>query len=692
MSKLHPLAVLASLALLLAACAPQVVTLPPASTQQLEPTDWLPAITQTTPLASPTSTLQPPAPVESLQPAPQVAAPRISTRLSGGSNHTCLVTDPGGVLCWGGNDFGQLGTDAGVDYEAFGKPVEVIGIPDSVATVSAGAYHTCVLTVGGAVDCWGQNQSGQLGNGTTTDGNKPIDVNGLAGGITQISAGYAHTCALTAEGGVKCWGLNESGTLGDGTTINRNTPVDVQGLPGNAVQVAAGWVYTCALMESGEVWCWGDGSNGRFGTGPETVYATPVEVGGQIQNVQLLAAGQNHLCALTEAGQVLCWGSLTSEAPYTSEDPMVIEGLSAGIVEMVAGGGHTCALNGAGGVQCWGDNYFSQLGDGTDLASWAPVNPVGLTSGVTAIGSGSGHACALLEHGLVQCWGDGSGGQLGDGNVSASSILAAGGTPSVPVTPLAGYDCSAVERLDTASAEAGTIVGQLMTNFQQDWPAEFLDIHEVFALDRLGKSAVVQVSLGEDGDLFVVQDSPRGYQMIERLTVTSQLRSRYSIPEYFVERLPDLPPELFYCLDVERYLGDVPDPELDLSQEYDCSLVESVAAGSSEGQALADYLLATRNSEAIRLVELEKIDSIQRQGLTFFVQASFLEDGRSEGPRLYVLEQSAGGYQAIAQYTGPMFTRSALVRDLYAQAPGLPAELLACADLAPLYARLTPVP
>jgi len=294
----------------------------------------------------------------------------------------------------------------------------VIGFPDSATVIAAGAYHTCALTQAGGVLCWGQNQFGQLGDGALTDSNRPVDVSGLSGGVAQISAGYAHTCAMTVEGVVKCWGQNQSGQLGDGTTSDRSTPVDVQGLPGRIIQVAAGWEYTCALTELGDVWCWGDGTNDRFGDGSSEIYTAPVEVGGKVQDVVRLTAGQYHLCALTASEDVLCWGGLTSEGPYSPEKPMSIEGLIGPVLDLVAGGGHTCALNGKGGVQCWGDNYFGQLGDGTDFGSWKPITPLGLSSGVMAIGSGGGHVCALLENGGVQCWGDNSGGQLGDGTIT----------------------------------------------------------------------------------------------------------------------------------------------------------------------------------------------------------------------------------------------------------------------------------
>jgi alpha-tubulin suppressor-like RCC1 family protein len=350
-------------------------------------------------------------------------------KLAAGAGHTCLVTLDETLKCWGHNGFGQLGNGAspliplenapvveGIELSDWGM-AEVNELQDDILAITAGAYHTCVLTKEGGVKCWGQNAYGQLGDGTVIDRDRPVDVQGLTTGVAAITAGAAHTCALMENGGVKCWGQN-NGLLGNGKTADSLTPVDVIDLSGNITQIHAGWVFTCALTIDGDLFCWGDGSYGRFGDGSSLIYAEPIKVDGLPDEVKTLAAGQYHLCASLKTNEVGCWGALSSEQEYTSLQPFVVSGLSSEIVKLVAGGGHTCGLTIDGGVKCWGDNYFGQLGDGTNLPSFIPVDVDGCTSGVVEIASGGGHVCALMADGKVKCWGDGSAGQLGDSRLA----------------------------------------------------------------------------------------------------------------------------------------------------------------------------------------------------------------------------------------------------------------------------------
>jgi alpha-tubulin suppressor-like RCC1 family protein len=296
------------------------------------------------------------------------------TAIAAGDGHTCALTDAGGVKCWGDNFWGQLGDGTTTERPT---PVEVSGLAGATA-IAAGWWHTCAVTGAGGVKCWGWNYWGQLGNGTTGDSSTPVDVGGLTSGVTAIAAGgdevspggglySGHTCALTGAGGVKCWGYNWDGELGDGTTSNRATPVRVSGLAG-ATAIAAGGEHTCAVTGAGGVKCWGANRWGRLGDGTTTDRPTPVNVRGLTSGVTAIAAGIYHTCALTGAGGVKCWGD-------RSPTPVDVSGLT-GVTAIAAGYGHTCALTGAGRVKCWGYNDSGQLGDGTASYSPTPVDVV----------------------------------------------------------------------------------------------------------------------------------------------------------------------------------------------------------------------------------------------------------------------------------------------------------------------------
>jgi alpha-tubulin suppressor-like RCC1 family protein len=344
--------------------------------------------------------------------------------VTAGSWHTCVVTRGGGAKCWGNNVYGQLGDP--MTGELLTAPMDVSGLTSGVVGVTAGWWHTCALTSGGGVKCWGDNDWSQLGDGTTTDRPTPVDVVGLASGVVAVTAGWLHTCALTSGGGVRCWGYNAYGQLGDGTTSNgSSTPVDVVGLASGVVAVAAGNYHSCALT-SGGVKCWGDNYHGQLGDGTTTASATPVNVVGLATEVVALAAGAYHTCVLTSGGGgaygVKCWGANYSGqlGDGTTTDrttPVDVSGLASGVVTVAGGGQHTCGLVSGGGVKCWGGNLYGQLGDGTTTGSATPVDVSGLTSGMVGVTAGGAFNCAVTS-GAVKCWGDNLHGQLGDGTTT----------------------------------------------------------------------------------------------------------------------------------------------------------------------------------------------------------------------------------------------------------------------------------
>jgi alpha-tubulin suppressor-like RCC1 family protein len=358
-----------------------------------------------------------------MTPWPALAAR--ATQVTTGEAHSCALGTTGGVRCWGGSYNGQLGDRTRSYFRP--TPIRVRGLTSGVAQITGGSDHTCALTLVGGVKCWGSNASGQLGNNTTTERYRPVNVTGLASGVTQVAAGGAHTCALMTGGAVKCWGGNYGGELGDGTTTNRLVPVDVAGLPGGVTQVAAGGAHTCALMTGGAVKCWGGNYGGELGDGTTTNRLVPVDVTGLASGVTQITTGGSHTCALTAAGGAKCWGhngfgQLGDNTTAERHMPVDVAGLTSGVTQITAGYGHTCVLIAAGGARCWGYNISGQLGDNKWTDRHTPGNVVGLASGVTQITAGYGHTCALTAVGDVMCWGGNEYGNLGDNSTSTRLV------------------------------------------------------------------------------------------------------------------------------------------------------------------------------------------------------------------------------------------------------------------------------
>jgi alpha-tubulin suppressor-like RCC1 family protein len=192
-----------------------------------------------------------------------------AVRVVSGANHSCALLDNNNVKCWGANNFRQLGTPTNT-VAFMGSPVDVPNLSNNITQLASKGDHTCGIHSGGAVSCWGANSYGQLGDGTVAPFKGAVDVAGLGADARQISTGLRHTCALIAGGGVKCWGSNEFGQLGTGTTTSSSKPVSVIGLTRPATEVSAGGYHTCARLDNNDVYCWGAGTKGQLGNGGNT--------------------------------------------------------------------------------------------------------------------------------------------------------------------------------------------------------------------------------------------------------------------------------------------------------------------------------------------------------------------------------------------------------------------------------------
>lgn len=370
--------------------------------------------------------------------------------VEGGGIHTCALTDAGAVWCWGGNATGQLGDGLVGTARPFPRPVNGMrGV--TAVSLALGTDHSCALTDAGAVWCWGGNLSGQIGRSGNLSVAQTVPValdirdgSGAPVTFTSITAGNAHTCAVSTGGVAWCWGADDKGQLGrNNASDGSSAPAPVHsGDMGTVRSISAGGDHTCAISSNGRVWCWGNNEDGRLGVGDHLTRRKPVAVvetngfpGGGVTQVE---ASDFHTCAATTPGSVFCWGSNTfgrigNPAGTSAKLPTKVQG-HPGIVQhgnavdfkadrVSLGVEHSCAWRESDGMAwCWGRGLFGQLGDG------APTSTVMLprarvkgetvllepTGAIEALSSGSNHVCTINTGGMAFCWGMNLLGQLGE--------------------------------------------------------------------------------------------------------------------------------------------------------------------------------------------------------------------------------------------------------------------------------------
>jgi alpha-tubulin suppressor-like RCC1 family protein len=338
----------------------------------------------------------------------------VLSTLSARSDRSCGLTNAGAAYCWGSNDGGQLGDGTTVSRLT---PIAVQGGLAFLSLVT-GDRHTCGLTSAGAAFCWGLNDFGQLGDGTTMQRLAPVAVQG---GLvfTSLTAGNAHTCGLTTMGKAHCWGYNVDGQLGDGTTTNRLAPVAVQSALVFTVLAGGNDQHTCGLTNVGAAYCWGFNEYGSLGDGTTTTRLTPVAVEGGLVFTALTTG--NHSCGLTNAGAAYCWGfndsgQLGDGTTTRRLSPVAVQG---GLVfaALAPGNNHTCGLTTASQAYCWGYNEYGEVGDGTTV--FPRLTPVAVQGpNFTVLALGSFHTCGITAAGAGYCWGKNTAGQLGDGTTN----------------------------------------------------------------------------------------------------------------------------------------------------------------------------------------------------------------------------------------------------------------------------------
>ncbi len=338
------------------------------------------------------------------------------------------------VQTWGKNLYGQLGNGTTTDSNV---PVDVSGIAN-VVSVAGGDQHSLALLSDGTIKSWGWNSSGQLGDGTTANKSTPVSVSGITNAVAVDADGYA-SMALLSDGTVKAWGYNGTGQLGNGTTTNSSTPVSVSGIT-NAVAIAAGYYHFLALLSDGTIKAWGSNGYGELGDGTTANKSTPVSVSG-ITNAVAVAGCGHHSMALLSDGTVKAWGAnysgqLGDNTTVDKSIPITVSNIS-NAVAIGCGDAHSLAVLSDGTVKSWGYNGFGQLGDETTITRWLPVTVSGV-SNPKLIAAGGAHSLALLSNGTVMAWGKNDLGQLGDGtNINKPTPIVVPGVSNV-VTLSAG--------------------------------------------------------------------------------------------------------------------------------------------------------------------------------------------------------------------------------------------------------------
>ena len=337
-------------------------------------------------------------------------------QIASGPNHSCARISDGTVRCWGSNQFGQLGDGTTTNSTT---PVTVSGLAD-VISVSVGADATCAaVATSGALHCWGHNDVGQLGDGTTTDRHLPMLISAIAS-VDQVSLGHRFSCARQGSTGrIYCWGINNEGQLGRSSpeiSLTPNPVLDQYNSEFYAMDLSVGHSHACGRVYSGIVYCWGANGSGQLGDGTTT--SSPVPKQAAI-NMNTISAGEDHTCGVTFTREVQCWGvnssgQLGNGTLMESTLPVTVQGLSTA-TSVAAGINHTCARLQNETVSCWGANGYGQLGTGSPSGSLTPVAVPGLATVDTIDASNS--TCAVNLFGDAHCWGSNQSGQLGDGTL-----------------------------------------------------------------------------------------------------------------------------------------------------------------------------------------------------------------------------------------------------------------------------------
>jgi alpha-tubulin suppressor-like RCC1 family protein len=333
--------------------------------------------------------------------------------------------------------------------------IPTVVIPVTGGTIIASGFgHSCMTVADGRVVCWGLNDAGQLGDGSTSNRRVAVYVKDISG-VNVLALGSRHSCALLTDGSVWCWGSNKYGQLGNGSTKNSSVPVQVTGLPAKAVNLTSGENFACAVLDDNTIWCWGENGSGQLNDGTtenkaqpvkSQLTATPSQISGGQSSVAGEASGFVSLwkdqqplnllgisnafnisanrfakggCAVITGNKVSCWGEDNTPAEVTGAENALAVG---------TGLSFACYVDNAGAVHCWGKNGHGELGTGNTTDSEAPASVVALPSTIS-LAVGASHTCVIVSGNQAMCWGLNTYGQLGNNSTRNSS------TPVLVILP-----------------------------------------------------------------------------------------------------------------------------------------------------------------------------------------------------------------------------------------------------------------
>ncbi|MGB0378024.1 MAG: RCC1 domain-containing protein, partial [Poseidonia sp.] len=378
----------------------------------------------------------------------------LNGQVGSGDFGSCGILGNGSVMCWGQNPNGELGNGATSNTHARVPVFVSLPQGRTAVSLGVGWRHICAILDNASLMCWGNNYYDQLGLGYNQPDKvfSPEYVNlGTDRTAVAVAGGLSHTCAILDDGSMKCWGRDNYGQLGDGGYIysNANTqpiPVSVNLPTGRtAVDLTAGYSHNCAILDNGSLTCWGLNHYGQVGndTGHQGgSHATPVHVDlGTGRTAVDVAGGASHTCAILDNGDLKCWGRHlkgqlgvggpgNGSSNFMRSPPATAVDLGTGrtAVALTAGTDHTCAILNTGETKCWGWDNYGQLGDGatSSTGGWGPnltspsSTPIdfGTSRTAVAIAAGVYHTCAVVDNGSMMCWGDNTQGKLGLGNAT----------------------------------------------------------------------------------------------------------------------------------------------------------------------------------------------------------------------------------------------------------------------------------